>query len=387
METKKKRNSSKSKAKAKKKPKTKSAAASDMLRLQIVLAGIILTLLAAVALYLTRGPQKDQVSGTVTPQVVDELSVELDSMLLRNGLSLNQIDRVREPELVRYDVRGPVPSTAELDRLLVRLRLKFESVSDQRQLKSGEIAYYWRGGLIGVLRFEPGEIPPVIPPPAKRPQLAIIMDDLGRSLSTARQLVALDLHVTMSILPHEPHATEVASLARSAAQEAMLHVPMEPHDYPQTNPGDDALLLGQTPEEIRQRLGAMLAQVPTVVGANNHMGSRFSEYAEGMDVVMQTMRERGLFFIDSRTSSRSVIVRSAEKSGVPVAMRDVFLDNVAEVEAIREQIRKLVRLAQHQGAAIGICHPYSQTLEALKEEQALLKNGGVELVFASQLVH
>ncbi len=382
MATQKKRTSPKSKSKS----KTKATAGRDMLRLQIVFAGVVLTILAAVALYLTRGPQPDRATEVVASQVVDELSVELDSLLLRNGLSLNQIDRIREPELLRYEVRGPVLSAPELDRLLVRLRLKFEAFSDQRQLPSGEIAYYWRGALVGVLRFEPGEIPPVFPPPVKRPQLAIIMDDLGRSLTTARELIGLDLHVTLSILPHEPLATEVAALAQRKAQESMLHVPMEPHDYPQTNPGNDALLLGQPPEEIQRRLASMFAEVPTVVGANNHMGSRFSEYADGMDVVLQTMRERGLFFIDSRTSSRSVIVREAEKAGVPVAMRDVFLDNVAEVEAIREQIRKLVRLAKHQGMAIGICHPYSQTLAALKAEQALLKNGEVEMVFVSQLV-
>lgn len=371
-----------------KKKNTRSKAAQGTLRPQIVLAGIILTVLAALALFLTRGPQTGEPPADIAAvHVVDELAVEIDSLLLRNGLSLAQVDRVREPGLLRYEVRGPALKAPAFSQFLVRLRHRFgNEMEEQRQSENLEVTYYWRGALIAVLKFEPAERLPVLPPPVRKPRLAIIMDDLGRSLSTPRTLVKLDLHVTMAILPGEPLASEVAALAHREQQEAMLHLPMEPHDYPQINPGDDALLLGQGPSEVRSRLMQMLANVPTVVGANNHMGSRFTEYPDGMEIVMAVMREQGLFFVDSRTSSRSVAAKVAQQAGVPVALRDVFLDNVSEVDAIRTQIRKLLRLAKRQGHAVGICHPYPETLEALRQEQAALKDGGVELVFASQLV-
>jgi len=376
-------------AERKKRASTKKStrrASGDNLRLQIILAGVVLTVLSIVALVLTRGPVAEHTAVQGVEQVLDDISVEIESLLLRNGIALDQIDRYREPGLLRYEIRAPAPAAGAFDRLRSRLQKRFQLLDEQRRFENAEVTYYWQGALIVVLKFEPGELPPELPPPHQRPQLAIIMDDLGRSLSVARQLAELDLHVTFSILPGEPRAGAVASLARRLGQETMLHLPMEPHDYPQTNPGSDALLLGQSPEEIRQRLNAMLGKVPLVTGANNHMGSRFTEYAEGMEVVLQLMREKGLFFVDSRTSSRSVAARVAARTGVPVASRDMFLDNVADVEAIRAEIRKLVRLSQRQGAAIGICHPYPETLAALSQEQGLLKDGTVELVFASALV-
>ena len=364
-------------------------ATGDGLRLQIIVAGVILAILSLAALYLIRGPQIERPVTQSVDQVIDDMAVEIDSLLLRSGLTLDQVDRQREPGLLRYDIRGPLPVTQDLDRLRQRLQLRVHGLSDQRQPESGEVAYYWQGGLVVVLKFEVGEQPllPVTPPLPTKPQVAIIMDDLGRSVGKARQLIALDLHVTFAILPGEAQATSVAKLALRHGQQVMLHIPMEPHDYPQTNPGSDALLLGQSPDEIRRRLTLMLDKVPKASGANNHMGSRFTEYGEGMAVVLQVLREKKLFFIDSRTTSRSIGGREAVQVGVPVGVRDMFLDNVAEVDAIRGEIRKLIRLAQRQGSAVGICHPYPETLAALGQERDLLRNGSVELVFASTLAH
>ncbi len=105
-----------------------------------------------------------------------------------------------------------------------------------------------------------------------------------------------------------------------------------------------------------------------------------------MNAVLEIMHEKGMFFVDSRTTGRSVVKSVAGKIGVPNAVRDVFLDNVAEVEAIGLQIRKLVELAKRRGQAIGICHPYPETLEALRRARKMLRNGTVEVVFASRLV-
>lgn len=380
-------------ARKSKKKKSASRATGDGLRLQIVLAGVILAVLSLAALYLIRGPQVDRPSGLTVDQVIDDMAVEVDSLLLRSGLALDQVERQREPGLLRYDIRGPAPTQEALDRLLTRLQLRVRGISEQRQASTGEITYYWRGGLAMVLKFEVGEQPPSLPPvpfPVQipmRPQLAIIMDDLGRNVDKAKQLLDLDLHVTLSILPGEPQALAVAQLANRRGQEVMLHIPMEPKDYPQTNPGRDALLLGQSASEVRSRLEQMLSKVPTAVGANNHMGSRFTEYADGMEIVLQVMHQKKLFFVDSRTTARSIGVREARRFGVPVGVRDMFLDNVAEVEAIQVEIRKLVRLAKRQGAAIGICHPYPETLIALRKERELLRSGEIELVFASALTH
>ena len=192
--------------------------------------------------------------------------------------------------------------------------------------------------------------------------------------------------MTFAILPGESQATDVALLAARSGYEIMIHIPMEPHSYPATNPGADALLLGQSKDEISRRVRSFFGKVPYATGANNHMGSRFTEFEAGMTVVLEIMHEKGMFFIDSRTTGQSVVRKIAEKEGVPSAVRDVFLDNVAEVEAIRAQIRKLVALAEKRGRAIGICHPYPETVEALRREAKHLRKGPVEVVFASKMV-
>lgn len=233
-------------------------------------------------------------------------------------------------------------------------------------------------------------VAPVAPPPVHPPKAAgraaIIMDDLGRDLATARALLAIDLPVTFAILPGEAQAAEVAALAHRGGREVMIHIPMEPQSYPATNPGSDALLLGQSPEEIRRRFQGFVERVPFATGGNNHMGSRFTEYREGMEVVLAAMKEAGLFFVDSRTTGYSVALDEARRTGVPAAGRDLFLDNEQDVVRISRQIRQLAVLAGRRGQAVGICHPYPQTLEALRREAPYLKEQGIEIVPVSHLL-
>jgi hypothetical protein len=166
----------------------------------------------------------------------------------------------------------------------------------------------------------------------------------------------------------------------------MLHIPMEPHSYPAADPGPGALFAGMAPETVKQKVRDYLQRVPHTVGGNNHMGSRYTELRPGMAAVLEVMRSENLFFVDSRTSARSVAVDEARRAGVSFAARDVFLDNVREVDAIAREVRKLAGLARRRGQAIGICHPYPQTIAALRQEAAVLRSQGVLVVPASSLV-
>ena len=370
--------------KIKKPSRKRSASSVNGIRPQIVMAGVILTILSLAALYLVRGPV---VVETPRHLLSDDLAVEIESVLLRSGFTLDQIDIQRDPELVHYNVSGVMPAAMVLDRLQARLQSRFPEIVDDRNVDGGEVLIYRNGSLVAVMQFEVGE-KVVLPPPVThtKPRLAIIMDDLGRSLGVAQQLIELNLSVTLSILPGEPLATEVAMLASRSGQEVMIHIPMEPQSYPETNPGRDALLLGQSDNEVRRRVASMIKLVPYASGANNHMGSRYTEYSDGMRTVLAVMHEHGLFFIDSRTTAQSIVKREAERAGVPTSVRDVFLDNVADVEAIRVEISRLIKRAKQNGTAVGICHPYPETITALRLEQEQLKDASIELVFASRLV-
>lgn len=297
----------------------------------------------------------------------------VDSLFFSMGLDPASIQRDLDQSPPRYSVSSEFPSQDLLAGFAERLRtLPGHYTVRLREANSLTVEKDRQPQII--IHFTP---PPVLP---DGPLMTIIMDDLGRSARTAEELVSFPEPVTFAILPGEPHAVEVAEIAHAAGHEVMLHVPMEPQGYPAVNPGDDALFVAQSEAEIRSRFDRLLAELPYVVGTNNHMGSRFTEDARALSPVMESLREKGFFFIDSRTTGQSKVTEIARRFGVPTMNRDVFLDNVAEVDAIVREIRRLVDRARSQGAAIGICHPYPETLEALRRELPEMRSRGVAVV-------
>ncbi len=164
-------------------------------------------------------------------------------------------------------------------------------------------------------------------------------------------------------------------------------MPMQPRSYPETNPGTNALLLGQSEAETHRLIQSYIEGVPGAVGCNNHMGSRYTEETDAMRVVLNELKQNDLFFIDSRTIGSSVAFSEARKMGLETATRNIFLDNKANVAYIRKQIRKMVTLAGKNQEIIAICHPHAETLEAFRLEQGWLEQQSVDFVSASDLVH
>lgn len=222
--------------------------------------------------------------------------------------------------------------------------------------------------------------------PAAGPKVAIIVDDLGADLPFIRELLALDLNLTAAVLPNVAHARETAQLAHASGREVIVHIPMEPKGYPAADPGSDPLFVGLPAGEVRRRLVDYFAAVPHAVGGNNHMGSRFTGDREGMAIVLEFLRDGGMFFVDSRTTADSVAFTQAGEMRVASAERDVFLDNELDEGAIRGQIRKLASIAEKQGSAIGIGHPHAETLAALRKEAPELRRLGISVVAVSELV-
>ncbi len=327
---------------------------------------------------LTESPPKEDWS-----LMREDLEVEVESALLRSGVALAQVKATIGGDRISYDIRSEFPSEGILEDLTRRV----ERGSDRIRLNADPVA-----GQVAILRDEEPWFLLRFQPPAKMvslrkgPRMAIIMDDLGRSPRYAQDILNLDIPVTVAILPGEPYAAKVAGMAHRQGREVMIHIPMEPQSYPTTNPGSDALLVSHSPEEIRRRIRGFLKKVPYAVGGNNHMGSRFTENRGQMAVVLKEMKEAGLFFVDSLTSGQSVAFTEARKAGLPAAIRDRFLDNVQDTETISKEIRRLARVAESRGSAVGICHPYPQTLKALRRESAFLREQGIEVVPVSELL-
>ena len=216
------------------------------------------------------------------------------------------------------------------------------------------------------------------------PRLAIIIDDLGYDRSAADAVLALSFPLTVSVLPHLPLSSEVAEEAQRRGDQVMLHLPME-SEADGAKPEDIELRVGMNAAQVNETLAGMLETVPYAVGVNNHQGSRATADPALMQALMPALRQRGLFFIDSRTDAKTVAYDTAERNGVRAASRKVFLDDVASREAILKQLELAARDAQRDGFTIAIGHPRPATIAALSDGVPHLEANGIHLVFASQL--
>jgi uncharacterized protein len=218
------------------------------------------------------------------------------------------------------------------------------------------------------------------------PKLAIILDDVGSDPSAVDQVFALHYPLTLSVLPLHQHSTAIADEAHRRGYQVMLHLPMESIGNEVSEPRQ--LRLGMNSLQVSSDLGGMLSSVPYAVGVNNHQGSLATSNPALMAELMPLLRQRHLFFIDSRTTAATVAFDAAEHDGVPCAYRNVpFLDDVQEASAIRRQLELAIHGAKEKGEAIAIGHPHNETLQVLREMLPQVQAQGVQLVHASALVH
>lgn len=223
------------------------------------------------------------------------------------------------------------------------------------------------------------------PEAGRRPMVTIVIDDLGMDRKRTARAMGMKGPLTLSFLAYAEDLNAQTAVARAGGHELLMHVGMEPIGE-SVDPGPNVLLTGLDSEEISHLLENNLARFEGYVGINNHMGSKFTADVSGMAVVMEILKRRGLLFLDSRTTGRSVGVRLAREMGVPVAERNIFLDNVNEFAAISARLRELEQLARRRGYAVAIGHPRDATLDALEGWLQNLEDRGLALVPLSAIV-
>jgi uncharacterized protein len=215
--------------------------------------------------------------------------------------------------------------------------------------------------------------------------VAVIIDDMGASLKEVQALLSIEQPLTFSVIPSLAHAKGVAEAAHGAGAEVMVHMPMEPEGYPRQPMEKIGLLVAMPETEVADRVNGYFRSVPYAAGANNHMGSRFTQNAEKMDVVLKVLQGKGMFFVDSRTSPASVGYQRARALGLKCGARQVFLDNVQDEALIGKQLAQVAAIARKKGSAIAICHPHPATIRALKAMMPQLARDGIVFVHASAL--
>jgi len=220
------------------------------------------------------------------------------------------------------------------------------------------------------------------------PRLALVIDDLGYiQPELVTRLCSQPVPFSVAVLPYQEHTRESADIAHRLGKEVMLHLPMEPIGYPGPgrDPGPNAILYNLPESEVRRRVRMALDDIPHRTGVNNHMGSRITPDRTRMGWVLQEVKARKYFFVDSRTEKDSVAYDLAEELGVPAVQRRVFLDDDKAFPEMEKQWERALKLAEKEGAALIIGHIYPETVEAL-EKLVPRSKGRVRFVRAGELV-
>ncbi|MDP8257534.1 MAG: divergent polysaccharide deacetylase family protein [Candidatus Alcyoniella australis] len=230
-----------------------------------------------------------------------------------------------------------------------------------------------------------------IPPPPHLTQgpakVAIIIDDIGYRPQIEAALLELPAQLTFAVLPQSPYGREFAQRAHDQGRCLLLHLPLEPLDRANNNPGPGALFAAMDDEQIKRIVEQDIESVPFIEGVNNHMGSRFTQEQRPMRTVLRLVQAHGLYFIDSLTTGRSLAFSEARSLGVPTARRDVFLDHVPSYEHVLGQLQRLGSQAKSRGYAVAIGHPYEVTLAALRKGLPELEAQGVVVVPIRDIVY
>jgi polysaccharide deacetylase 2 family uncharacterized protein YibQ len=216
--------------------------------------------------------------------------------------------------------------------------------------------------------------------------MAIVIDDLGSDEEIAREILQLNLSITFSILPFASHSKTIAKEAHHKGREIILHLPMEPHGYPENQPGEGVLLSEMDESALLRQLSKDIEAVPYIGGVSNHMGSRLMEDPEKLRIILSELKRRGFFFLDSRTTAQTLGFQTAKVLGLRSAERTVFLDHTIDENSINQKIDELIQHALSTGKAIGVGHPHPSTVKSLKEAIPKIKKKGIEIVPLSSLM-
>jgi len=221
-----------------------------------------------------------------------------------------------------------------------------------------------------------------------RPRVAVIIVELGlSSAATEAAIQHLPGPVTLAFSPYADGLEQWLNLARAAGHEVLLGLPMEPANFPTRDPGPRTLLTSLSPQQNLERLDWVLGRASGIVGVTNQAGSRFTASTDALRPVMLRLRDRGLMFVDARTTPRSVAAGLASSLGLARAINDRVIDEPAARLPIDTQLADIERVARETGNAVAIGQPYPVTFERLNAWLPTLEAKGLALAPITALVN
>ncbi|MCL2181494.1 MAG: divergent polysaccharide deacetylase family protein [Treponema sp.] len=215
--------------------------------------------------------------------------------------------------------------------------------------------------------------------------VVFVIDDAGNNLRELDPFLRLPMPLTIAVLPGLPYSVEAANRIRASGKEVILHQPMEAIGA--QNPGPGAIYTGMSAEEIREILSRNIAEVGPVSGINNHQGSKITMDREAVETILSFCAERGIYYLDSRTTPQTVVPAVAGRLGIRIVERNVFIDNEQDKSSMQNSITGGLERAQRDGVVVMIGHTWSPQLAPLLAEQySILIRQGYTIKTASDIL-
>jgi len=280
-------------------------------------------------------------------------------------------------------------SGREGKRSVTPRRGSFRSVALLMLIPVGGILlfFFWSflNNALSTIRRAPHSEASVIATPNHRGDIVLILDDVGFDHQPLSAAMTIDPNVNFAVLPNGMRSMEFAATLHNRGFELLCHLPMEPEGFPRISPGDGAVLTTMSDAQIATATRANIESIRFARGVNNHMGSRATADRRVMTDVLGAL-PKGMYFIDSKTTGNSLAGSLARTMRVKTASRNVFLDDVQDVAAIRRQLAELTSTAASHGVSVGIGHMYPSTIRVLTEDAPKLRAEGFRFVRASSVV-
>lgn len=373
----------KTKKAAAKNRKKKSEKKSLSRKVIFVINCILLLMLAALIAYeawnilkphTAGAPERDEIADLIEKTLTP--TKEQDALFIKEALNVDEMDDYGiysiEKAINANNEKNPMPLEISWEEKIARI--------DNVDIKSEELYGFYEEPLPE--QYEPLKTKKLFK--SKQIKIAIVIDDMGISRKRTKDIASLEYPITAAFLTYAPALKEQIEWSKQAGQEIMAHIPMQPLASQNTSP--DMLKVNMKSEDIAKNFVAMLAKFSSIKGVNNHMGSRFTQDNAGMEMVMKELKKKNMFFLDSKTTPKSVARNAAKKHAVAYIERDVFIDNEDNFLYIMKQLKLAESVAQKHGYAVAIGHPKSQTYLALKAWLPTLQAKGITLVPLSKIV-
>jgi polysaccharide deacetylase 2 family uncharacterized protein YibQ len=371
--------------------------------LYIILSFI--AILSALGLDYLRG--KKGGNSYIFPSITTKVEIigtdeSLENLVLGKAESLNisseNISQYRDNDgILHIMVKLSVPQYEHFESYLEEEFPRIKALTSQKTQRQDERQKYilWqvqskRKQLLSLLfscQLEEIAKKRLLPLPKFQNKFAIIVDDMGQSLDSLHEIASLNTALTVAVLPYSHLGRETAHIARNSNLEVILHLPLESMNNAYDNNNTEGIIhSGMSRDEIERNIQESLVQIPFIVGVNTHMGSKITADTDLMRIILGQIKETQLFFIDSRTTARSIAFDLAQDMGIPSGRRNVFLDSEINETFIKNQLLTLFQEAREKGSAIGICHPSPETLKVLKENLHKASEYEIDPVFVSEIV-